>query len=157
MAEKYDYSIKGLTADLHREGVWPNKCNKEGVETYEIDEEGIARFQPAGYQTVYKAEREAGTKSVGHFVNTASAMFGRLNPNKASKPARPNSGGSAGTPGKAPATIDEKIQSLESIVKSMTADEINDWLDASPTMTKIMDGRDNDASAEAGDIDLDDI
>ena len=63
MAEKYNYSVVGLIAELDRAGKW-----KRDPQT----------GRTLGYKRVYNAERTLGQRDVGHFVNVAANMFSDL-------------------------------------------------------------------------------
>lgn len=135
LAEKYQFSVSGLIADLHKEGVWPDKMNKDGV-PFEVDGYTV----PAGYKGVYEAEKEKGLKGAGYMVNRASRMFTKLNPAMSGGAAKD---GGKGTPSNEPETVNEKAQnkimiSMSTMAAKLTKENLKAWLDSDKSVLPIL-------------------
>lgn len=134
IGKKFNNSISGITTALLAEGLWPARKDAKGRLVADPDGNQV----PAGYQAVYKAEKENGVKGVGHYVNTAAAAFGRINMEKGRKEA------DAKGPKTPPDTPTEKqlnklLLQLESAAQKLTAGQLKEWLETSKTMQPVLD------------------
>jgi hypothetical protein len=134
IGKKFNNSISGITTALLAEGLWPARKDAKG--NFVADPDG--NQVPAGYQAVYKAEKENAVKGVGHYVNTAAAAFGRINMEKGRKEA------DAKGPKTPPDTPTEKqlnklLLQLESAAQKLTAGQLKEWLETSKTMQPVLD------------------
>lgn len=163
IATQFGFSVSGLTAALHAEGRWPDKLNNKG-EAIAVD--GLTC--PAGYKSVYDMEREAGTKGVGHMVNTASRMFAKFNPElkqKREEALAKKAAESASNAGAATAsekTVDEILLAMSKLAAKLSPEDLKSWLETDPSVMPIWDEMTNsqqtgdiiDELTELGDLDL---
>lgn len=137
LAEKYNFSTSGLVAELHKEGMWPNKTDKDGV-PFEVDGYTV----PAGYKGVYEAEKANGLTGAGHMVNRAARMFSKLNPNAFKK-----------NPEKEPtktavkSTVDEKsvdkiLAEMSRLAAKLKLEDLKSWLETDKSVIAAMDESD---------------
>lgn len=126
MAKKYNFSVVPVIAALHAENKWPDKMGKNGQP---INKDGFT--VPAGYKSVYQAERESGLQGVGHLINVASRMFSKYNPDKEENASKGNRQGET----KQQRTIkalstDEILTKLSDLFASLSPEDRRSWLDS---------------------------
>jgi hypothetical protein len=134
IAEKYAFSVKGLIAELHAEGRWTDKKDTKGNLAH-VD--GLT--VPAGYKSVYDAEVTNGLKGAGHFVNRAARMFTRLNPNSATRAAKPSTGPKASEQSATEQSADKIIEQLSKLAKKLSPQDLRSWLEADSSVVPVLE------------------
>ena len=144
LADKYNFSVSGLIAELHKEGMWPDKKNKDGI-PFEVDGFTV----PAGYKGVYEAEKEQGLQGAGYMVNRASRMFTKLNPEM--KPGQNK--GKGAVPTNESETQSEKdvnkiFVEMSRLAKKLSKENLKAWLNADMSVLPILNEMLEPAMAE---------
>jgi len=137
IADKYVFSVSGLIADLHKEGMWPNKTDKDGV-PFEVDGYTV----PAGYKGAYEAEKANGLTGAGHMVNRAARMFSKLNPNAFKKDPTKETAKTA-----VKSTVDEKsvdkiLAEMSRLAAKLKLEDLKSWLETDKSVIAAMDESD---------------
>jgi len=149
LAEKYNFSTSGLVAELHKEGMWPNKTDKDGA-PFEVDGYTV----PAGYKGVYEAEKANGLTGAGHMVNRAARMFSKLNPNAFKKNPEKETAKTA-----VKSTVDEKsvdkiLAEMSRLAAKLKLEDLKSWLETDKSVIAAMDESDPLESLDNDETDL---